>query len=157
MSATEHTPTVESISHADLIALPEFSQMLEQYVHECGIPELGPANPQHDIYAAIEQAGAACFIVARLGPQAIGFCCLTASRVPHFGTVVAHTESLFISPLYRATGAGLLLMREAERVAAEMGATGLFIGAPIGSRLDRLLRGTDYRPTTVAHFKVLKK
>lgn len=156
MSAT-HAPTVEGISYADLTALPNFAMLIEQYAHECGVPELGPANPQHDIYEALEQAGAMRFIVARLGDKAIGFCCLTASRVPHFGTVVAHTESLFIAPPYRATGAGLMLMREAERVAAGMGATAMFIGAPIGSTLDRLLRATDYRPTTVAHFKVLKK
>lgn len=154
---SERSPTVERISHADLIALPAFEGMLSRYARECGLPELGPANPQHDIYGALELAGAMRFIVARLGPKAIGFCVLTVSRVPHFGAVVAHTESLFIEQAQRHTGAGLLLMREAERLALEMGAMGLFIAAPVNSKLDRVLRCTDYRPTTVAHFKVLKK
>ena len=52
-------------------------------------------------------------------------------------------------------GAGLKLLRQAERMAKECGAECFMLSAPIGSKLERVLHSTKYRPTNVSFFRSL--
>jgi GNAT superfamily N-acetyltransferase len=87
----------------------------------------------------------------------IGFLTLICIPLPHYSVPVAVSESFFVASVHRATGAGLALIREAERIARGLGALGLLISAPAEGRLAAVLDAKpDYRPTNRVFFKGLQ-
>jgi GNAT superfamily N-acetyltransferase len=86
----------------------------------------------------------------------VGFLVLLVSVVPHFGVTIATTESFFVARAARKSGAGLMLRNEAERIARGIGAVGLFISAPVGSRLAEVMGKTKgWRETNRVFFRGL--
>lgn len=72
--------------------------------------------------------------------ELIGFLLMLATVLPHYGVMMAATESFFVAQSARNTGAGLALLKAAEEAAGNIGGKGLLISAPVGSRLDRIMQ-----------------
>jgi hypothetical protein len=140
---------------ADIESAPNLASLLSEYGGESAIPELGPVNPQFPLYKAMEANGSVRMIGAFQGAEIVGFVALLVSVLPHFGVVVGTTESYFVASADRKSGAGLGLLHAAEDMARELGALGFFVSAPVGSRLERVMRGIGYRETNRVFFRSL--
>lgn len=140
---------------AEFEALPNADALLAEYARESALADLGPACPQWDTYRRMEAAGVVRMLVARRAGEVVGLLVLILSAVPHFGRLIASTESYFVASAARKSGAGLLLLREAERIAREAGAVGFFVSAPVGGRLAQVLPGVGYRETNRLFFRSL--
>jgi GNAT superfamily N-acetyltransferase len=137
-----------------MIRVAQFSELLaeegliEEYAGECSIPEIGPINPQPDIYAAMEKSGMMRCFGAFHADRLAGFAVVLTPILPHYGRKVATLESLFISAQHRQTALGLSLMTAVERYAKDAGCTAILYSAPSGGQLECLLeRSRHYRRT----------
>lgn len=140
---------VEELEHA-----PEMAVLLPEYAEECRIAGLGEILPNWQTYRTLEQIGVLHAIKAITAEGVlIGFITLLVSELPHYSVVTATTESFFVSAAYRRTGAGIALLRAAERVAVDLGAAGPLVSAPVGGRLAALLPRLGYRQTNAVFFK----
>ena len=132
------------------------SELMHEYARESAIGELGPIAPQWDLYKRMEAAGLMHAIGAFDGERMVGFLSLIVNVVPHFGRVIATTESVFVLESARHTGAGMGLMRAAESLAKEQGALVFFVSAPVGSKLAEVMsRHKPYRETTRSFMRAL--
>jgi hypothetical protein len=114
--------------------------LLAEYAAECALPELGPAQPQADMYAVMEQSPAfQCFGVYEDGELA-GFASVLTYVAPHYGKRIATVESLFIAAAQRRGRTGNELMCALEEHAAKCGCVAILYSAPAGSQLERLLQ-----------------
>lgn len=146
---------IRSVTFDDLEADPSFGYLLSAYAEECQISGLPPAQHQPDLYRAMEQTGALHFLGAYERLELIGFAAFLVTILPHYGKPVATTESLFVAPEFRSTGAGIKLIRTMEREAVALGAIGLLISAPTGGQLEQVMPGLRYRHTNQVFFKAL--
>lgn len=148
---------VRPCAYADIESAPEFPALLDAYSRESSIDQEWTAQPQRDIYLGMEAVGVMHAFGAYQGDALIGFASILVTVLPHFGRLTAVTESFFVMPESRDTGAGMKLLRAMEHRAAELGADGLLASAPIGGQLDKVLHGLSaYRPTNRVHFRRLK-
>lgn len=134
---------------------PQLADLLAEYGVESVIDGLGKPAAQFELYHQMEATGALHLIGAWLDGDLIGFLILIVSVLPHYGTRIASSESFFVARAARKTGAGLKLLRAAEQHAKDLGAAGLFISAPTGSRLERIMPAEGYRETNRVFFRVL--
>lgn len=148
--------TVKPISFSDAEHAPTIDALLAEYGAESAIEELRPHAMQPDLYRQLESSGALHILGAFKDGQLIGLISLIVAVMPHFGKAIATTESFFVRPAFRKTGAGIKLLREAEAMATRLGAVGLFVSAPIGGRLAQVLPGTGYRQTNQVFFRGLQ-
>jgi len=126
-----------------LSAYPEFQGLVDEYVAEAAFTGLPAPNHQPDIYRNLEAAGVLQILASFEGIHLTGFLGLLVTVMPHYGVRLGTTESFFVASRYRKTGAGLKLLREAEKVAQGMGAVGLMVSSPMGGRLAEVLAGSD--------------
>ena len=141
---------------------PAFPDLLEAYADECSVPD---AAPQRAIYEKMERAGVLhCFAAysfasnsdPNFSPLLVGFISILTAEMPH-GRRLATTESLFVDPDYRHTGAGFLLLDAAEAAAAAAGCSDFVATARIGSAFDKLLsRRAGYALTHLQHTRRLQ-
>ena len=68
---------------------------------------------------------------------------------------LAVVESYFVASKHRKSGAGLALLREAERIASDRGAHALLVSAPHGGRLADVMPRVGYRETNRVFFRSL--
>ncbi|QQV54340.1 GNAT family N-acetyltransferase [Ralstonia syzygii subsp. celebesensis] len=129
--------------------------LLAEYAAESGIPELGAAHAQVEIYRALEAGGVLHVLGAFRGDDLVGFAFVLVSVLPHFGQVVGTTESYFVTRDARKGGAGLALLRAAEKLSRERGAKAFMVSAPAESRLTCVMPGAGYRETNRVFFKAL--
>lgn len=148
--------TIRPCTVDELASAPGFSEALAEYADECAIPELGRHDAQLETYRALEVSGHLRLIGAFDGDDLAGFILLIVSIVPHYGVKTAASESIFVRPRYRHTGAGLSLIGAAEVMAKVEGAAGLFITAPVDSRLVKVMPGVGYRETNRVFFRGFK-
>ena len=93
-------------------------------------------------------------LAARRGEALIGVCTVVVYRNPHYSQMMGVTESLFVAPEFRNTGAGLGLLRAAERIARSAGAVCLLVSAPTSSALSRVLAShQSYKWTNLAYMR----
>lgn len=147
---------VKGLSVLDIADAPNLAELLAEYGEESAIEGLGPPSAQIAIYHQLEQAGGLHLIGAFDGGVVIGFLILIVTVLPHYGALVATSESFFVAKASRKTGAGLLLLREAERMAKEKGAAGLLVSAPADSQLEAVLPRVGFRETNRVFFRGLK-
>ena len=134
-------------------ALPD---LIAAYARESSIPELGQGDAQFATYYALEKAGMLRVLGAYQGDTLVGFLALLVSELPHYGCLVATTESFFVSPEARKAGTGQALLANAEALAASVGAKGVLVSAPKGGRLELVMsRSSAYRQTNSVFFKAL--
>lgn len=146
---------IRTLTLAEALAQPHLPALLQAYGEESALQELEPAEMQTAIYQAMEANGCLHLLAAFDGDDMVGLLALIVSVLPHYGKRVASTESFFVSEDARKTGAGLALLRAAEKHAQELGAVGLMVSAALHSRLARVMWGLDYRPTHRVYFKEL--
>ena len=140
---------------AEILQSPNLRALLDEYADESALAELGPANPQIETYCQMEELGLAHAIGAFYRGELVGFIVLIVSVIPHFGQRLASTESFFVSAAARKSGAGLRLLREAETLAKDLGAVGMYVSSPAGGRLAQVLPGVGYRETNRLYFRGL--
>lgn len=148
MSITVKTCTVDTMENDRC-----FTALINGYAEESVIPELGKANPQLGMYRKLESAGVLTVIAAYREEILQGFIAFVVLPSPHQGATIATVQSFYVHPEYRKQGAGLKLLREAERIAKEKGAIGVFVSAPLGGKLASVLPRKGYRPTNLSFFK----
>ncbi|WP_168735171.1 GNAT family N-acetyltransferase [Pseudothauera rhizosphaerae] len=152
----EHTD-IRPLTVAEFEQQPNLGELFAQYAEESAIPELGEHIVQFDTYRAMEAAGALIVRGAFRGGEMVGFIVLIVSVLPHFGVRTATTESFFVVPAERRGALGARLLYAAEAAAREASAVGLFVCAPAGGRLERVMAArSDYRQTNAVFFRGLE-
>lgn len=143
------------ISVSEAFAHPTFPALCQEYAEESAIAGLPDPREKLSAYQALEASGSDVFCAygAFLGDALIGFIVLLTPILPHYGTVVAVAESLFVSGAHRKTGAGMALIRRAEKRAKEVRSPGMLFSAPSGGRLSILLPRIGYRETNRVFLK----
>lgn len=147
--------TVRKISVAEAFANEAFPSLCREYAEESSIAGLPDPREKLSAYQALEASGSVVFCAygAFLGDILIGFVVLLTPVLPHYGAAVAVAESLFVGGAHRKSGAGMLLVRQAERRAREVHSPGLLFSAPSGGRLAVLLPRIGYRETNRVFLK----
>jgi hypothetical protein len=149
------TITIKRCALADIEAAPNLPAMLDEYGAESSIDGLGAQNMQGEAYRMLESSGLLHIVGAWAGDDLAGFIAVLVSVLPHYGKTVCVSESYFVAAAHRKTGAGLLLLKEAERIGEEYGAAGFLLSAPLGGRLVSVLTAKGYRHTNEVFFKPL--
>lgn len=126
--------TICELEHATNIG-----ELMAEYAQESSIPEIGSVSAQWNHYKSMESSGLLHSFAAFEDGELIGFLLMVATVLPHYGVMMAATESFFVAQSARNTGAGLALLKAAEEAAKNIGAKGILISAPIGSRLDQIM------------------
>lgn len=149
---------VRQCRFADLADSPAFADLCAEYGAECALDGLPEPQAQTDLYQLIEASAGDNFVVigAFDDGQPIGALIMALSVLPHYGVKVAITESYFVANKKRRSGAGPLLLSEAERIAAERGALAIFVSAKVGSKLAAVMPlRKEYRNTNLLFMRPL--
>lgn len=140
----------------DIIDAPEFAELHREYSAECSIPELGPTDPQKDIYANMEKIGLMHSFAFYCDGALAGFATLLLFILPHYGKKVANVESLFLAKPYRTGDSGRSLMKNLEYFAAHEGCCAMLYNARAGSRLEKFLEAlSGYQRTNSVFLRSL--
>ena len=149
--------TVLPVSFRAILSAPNAATLLTTYAKHCLVPD---PEPQPQLYEAMERAGIfqafAAYFNDGVDEILIGFVGVIRSIVPHDGHLIAATESLFVDPDYRSTGAFFMLIAAAESFATDSGCRCLLASARVGSALDLILsRRGGYEKTHNQHTRWL--
>jgi len=145
----------EPITVAEFFAHPDAEHLLAGYARECANAGLPPYCPHRELYAAIEAAGLLHVFAAMRGERMLGFLALLVSVNPHYSVPLAVTESWFVAPEHRDTGAGLALYRQAKAEARARGTHALYVSAAVGSQLAGVMEGLGATETNRVFCEVL--
>lgn len=146
---------VRQVDYKTLHTDPHFGVLAEEYKRS-STHILPDPSGQESMYLQMEQSGVLTIMAAYEEDRLIGFLSMLVSVLPHYGVQVGATESYFVAEKYRATGAGLRLLKDAEKAAEAQGATAMLVSAPIGSRLDTVLSNkTSYEPVNTIYVRTL--
>lgn len=150
-------PVIRTITVAEAFDSPVFTALCEEYRAEAlRNPDLMGALPNREGYTLLVDAGLLYPLGVFVGDELVGLCTVLIAPVLHFGgKVIASTETLFVAEAHRSGGAGLKLLRAAEEVAFRAGVVGLYVTAPSGGRLERLLPHMGYHETNRVFFRGL--
>lgn len=140
---------------AEVLAQPNFEALVAEYAAESSLDGLPAPQPQWSTYEALERSGMAYPLAAFVDDVLVGFLVLVVSVNPHYGIPLGVTESFFVSPDARGTGAGDGLRSAAEHQAREVGAVALLVSAPFGGRLERVLPRHGYEQTNTVWMRRL--
>ena len=130
---------VKKCTIADLEAEPNFVELVAEYAAECSIEGLPEPRGKLDLYKSIEGAGMMYAYAAHVEGVLVGFAVVISTVNPHYGIVLATTETLFVTKEARRSHAGGLLLMCAKQCARDVGSPKLFIIAPVGSVLEAML------------------
>lgn len=142
--------TVEAIMGAR-----EFPALIAEYTEESRAAGLPVPNPQVDTYQRLEAMGLLHAFAATEGDALTGFLSFLTPTLPHYGILMAVSESFFVASAHRQSGDGLRLLRAAEVKARELGAPVLLVSAPMAGRLFELLPKCGYIETSRVFMKRL--
>lgn len=148
---------IRAITVDEVFDSPAFSALCDEYREEASRnPNLLGAMPDREGYAQLVQAGLLHPLGVFAGDELVGMCAVLVTPVLHFGgKFIASTETLFVAKAHRSGGAGLKLLRAAEKVAAGAGAGGVYVSAPTGGTLERVLPRVGYHETNSVFFREL--
>lgn len=144
---------IQQCSFPTLEAAPNFTALLEEYSAESALKGLPEPTLKMEQYRRLGNSKIFFPLGAYLCERLIGFAALLIPVIPHYGVSVAVTESIFVAKASRGTGAGLRIIREAERISREAGSPGLMITAGVGSSLAELLPRIGYEETNRVFFR----
>lgn len=137
----------------ELEAAPSFPDLLAEYAAESAIEGMPPPAARMETYRALHDAGVLHVLAAWVDGVLAGFITVLAAPLPHYGRIVAVSESFFVARAHRSTGAGLKLLHAAEDKARELGSPGLLVSAPYEGDLFRVLPRIGYAETNRVFFK----
>ncbi|MDR3004431.1 MAG: GNAT family N-acetyltransferase [Acidovorax sp.] len=149
---------IRAITVAEAFDSPVFAALCDEYREESlRNPDMLGTPPDRTGYSRMVDAGLLHPLGVFVGGELVGLCAVLIAPVLHFGgKVIATTETLFVAKAHRAGGAGMELLRAAEGVATKAGAAGLYVTAPTGGRLERLLPRAGYHETNRVFFRGLQ-
>lgn len=130
------TAKIRWIYYSQFLGAPNAQELIDEYAAECSIPD---AEPQHQMYEAMEKSGVLQCFGAYVADELIGFVSVLSSVMPHNGKRIATIESLFALPSHRDSGAGNALLSAAEQYTSESGCVALICTARVGSALETIL------------------
>lgn len=139
---------------AELYSDPTFESMVDEYA-TYSIKTLPRPQYKRQDYELLEKVGALTPFRVIHQERLIGFMAVLEAKVPHYGLKLSIVESLFVMKAYRSTGAGVRLIRTAERFASAGGSAGIFINCPVHGELFDILPRLDYSLETYNFFKRL--
>lgn len=145
--------TIDQCTIADLEDAPNIWALLDEYAAESSIKGLPSPNAKATVYKALESTGALTVFRAVEDGELIGFLLMLAPVIPHYGRVIATTESLFVTASRRKSGAGLRLIAAMREKARELGSPGILISAPLGGQLAEVLSRMDFVETNRVFFQ----
>jgi GNAT superfamily N-acetyltransferase len=132
-------PLIRAISYRDILEAPNAAALLDEYTAECSLPELGPTCPQSHLYEAMERSGGLQAFGVYDSRTLIGFANVLSWVVPHYGTKIASTESIFLAGEYRKRGIGAGMLDFVEQYAKDNACKAFQYTAPVGSRFAKML------------------
>ncbi len=146
---------IRPITVAEAFDSPVFSALCDEYRAESlRNPHMLGALPDRDGYTRMVEAGLLFPLGAFVDGELVGLCTVMVTPVLHFGGKrIATTETLFVAQAHRAGGLGLRLLRSAEAVAVEQGASGLYVSCPDGGRLQQILPRAGYTVTNHVFYR----
>lgn len=144
---------IDRCAFAELEGESRFLPMAGEYADECALAGLPPIDAKFASYPMLDASGFFHVYRAKVDGELVGFVTLLMPVIPHYGVAVAVAESLFVSKPHRKTGAGLKLIRTAEKHAREAGSPALMLSAPTGGVLAELLPNMGYRETNRVFMK----
>lgn len=147
------TITIRLCAASELLDAPNRYELWDEYAAESAIGGMPKPDVHIDTYKMLESAGALQLIGAFDDDKLIGFISLLSNKLPHYGVLMTVSESFFVAKSHRKSGAGLRLLREAERYALSVGSPGLLVSAPSGGRLAGVLPNVGYAETNRVFFK----
>ncbi|MDR0439471.1 MAG: GNAT family N-acetyltransferase [Candidatus Accumulibacter sp.] len=149
---------IRPITVAEAFDSPAFVALCDEYRAESlRNPGLSGSLPDREGYTRLVDSGVLKPLGVFAGEELVGLCAIFITPVLHFGgRVIASTETLFVAEKYRAGGVGLRLLHAAELVARQAGADGLYVSAPSGGRLERVLPRAGYRETNRVFYRGMK-
>ena len=145
--------TIRKCAVYEIMQDPDFPALIEEYARESAVEGLPHPNAKMESYLQMDAVGMLHPFGAFKGGALVGFISVLTPVLPHFSALVAVGESFFVSAPHRKGGAGLRLLKEAERVAAEAGSPGLFISTPVRGMLVEILPRRGYTETSRVFFK----
>ncbi len=143
---------IRIVTCKELSAEPGFPDLLQEYAEECALGGL-PVTVSEDIYYTMEERGLITLLAAFDDDQLLGFVSVLVTVLPKYSLPVAATESFFVASKHRHTGAGLRLLRAAEKLAVAKGAVGMMVSAPSGSRLAEVAPRSGYEESNRVFFR----
>lgn len=155
MSIIAPFTVVRKCSVSEIMEDPAFPALIEEYAAESAVEGMPTPQAKMESYAAIELTGMLHPFGAFKEGALVGFISLLTPTLPHYGRLVAVGESFFVSAPHRKGGAGLRLLKEAERTAAGQGSPGIFITTPIKGMLIEILPRRGYIECSRIYFKKL--
>ncbi len=138
---------VRKCAVAEIVDNTWFPALHQEYAEEAALAGLPDPTEKLDTYRLLESSTVFHVYGAFLGDALAGFVAVLTPVIPHYGVAIAVAESLFVGRAHRKTGAGLWLIRAAERHAREAGSPAILFSAPSGGRLERVLPHLGYRET----------
>lgn len=133
----EKVLTFRPVTVAEVFSAPDADMLISEYMAESGNPFL-PQKPNVDYYRKAEESGAFKVIGAFSGERLVGFGSFVLTVIPHYSTVTASVESVFLSKDFRRGAAGFRLINAVSQSAKDAGASGIYWGCRSGSRLETL-------------------
>ena len=130
--------TVRECTADEMIGHASFSALGAEYAAECAMDGLPPPEPKMEMYRMIYQSGILHPLGAFDGDAMVGFVVLLTPVIPHYGYTIAVAESLFVAAAARSTGAGIKLIRAAEKHARDSGCPAILFSAQINSPLEKV-------------------
>lgn len=142
-------PVIDIIENENLpVIQQEFSDEVATYIK--------PASPEKlRGYIDMERAGVMQSIGAFCGEKLIGFVAVLAAKVPRCDAPMAVADGLYVARAYRRTGAGVKLIREAEKYARDIGSPCLAFGTPKDGPLATILPRFGYDLTNIMFTKAV--
>lgn len=150
--------TYRQLTVDEFLSARNLDELIGAYADESAVSQMPPIKMHNDAYRALEKSGATmAFGAFDENDTIIGFIQIITNVLPHYSVQVSITESFFVLSKHRKRGAGIRLLRLAEKYARERGSYALLVSAPIGGRLDALLPNLGYAETSRVFFRKLSK
>lgn len=152
---SNHAPTVtiEKRSVAQIMGDPRYIELIDEYAWESAVVDMPAINAKMETYVPMEKTGMLNIFAAFAGEELIGFVSVLTPTLPHYGMLVATTESFFVTAGHRGGGTGLKLLKKAEEFARAEGSPGIFVSAPVDGMLATILPRWGYVETSRVFFK----
>ena len=146
---------IRQTSIHQLKSYQNFADVCRSYADESSLPEIGWDGVHIDRYESIEATGLLSVFEAVDGDDLVGLLLMLVNELPHYGKRVAITESFYVLPCYRSTGAGRELLKAAEDEAKQLDAEAFLVSAPANGSLDRVIGRWGYRESNHVYIKAL--
>ncbi len=144
---------VRRVRFSEVAAQPDFDELLQEYANEAAIAGLPDPRCQVEMYDQMQDHGMIHILAAFDHGRLVGTLVIVAAVSPHYGVMLTTTESFFVRPDDRKSGAGIALLREAERLSVELKSEGLLISTPYGGKLAKVLPKAGYIETNRVFFR----